>query len=106
MTISPSSPISAIILPRVLPPAPYFHDIVITANKGAIGKAYYLAERYDETIDFIDKWIHHYPPQWSFHQLLAIAYALLGREDDKMEFAEVLKIDPNISVKQNKKRLV
>ena len=103
MTISLSSPISAIILPGVLPPAPYCHEIATADNKGAIRKAYFLTVRYDETISLIIKWFHHYPPQLSFYQLLAVAYNLLGREDDKMEAVKVIKIDPEISVKLIKK---
>jgi hypothetical protein len=90
-------------LPGVLPPAPYCHEIATADNKGAIRKAYFLTERYDETIGLIIKWFHHYPPQLSFYQLLAVAYNLLGREDDKMEAVKVLKIDPEISVKLIKK---
>jgi hypothetical protein len=90
-------------LPGVLPPASYCHEIATSANKGATRKAYFLTERYDEAIGLINKWIHHYPAQWSFYRLLAIAYNLLGREDDKMEVVKVLKIDPDISVKLIKK---
>jgi adenylate cyclase len=82
---------------RSLRLSPHPPDFVI----GAIGRSYFLTERYEEIIDLINKWIHHYPPQWRFHQLLAVAYTLLGRDvEAKAEVAKVLEIDSNMSIKQ------
>jgi adenylate cyclase len=71
-----------------------------------IGGAYFLTEQYEEIIDFYNKRIHHVPPWTAFHYDLAVAYSLLGREEEaKTEVAKALKIDPNISIRQIEKTL-
>ena len=57
--------------------------------------------RYDEAIDFTDKWIHIYPGLYVLHLNLAVADSLLGRDEDaKTEVEKALKFYPNLSLKK------
>ena len=67
-----------------------------------IGEAFFMAGRFEELIEFINKWIYLRPDpfwlQWS-HIHLAAAYSLIGREKDaKMEVAKAIKVDPKTSL--------
>jgi adenylate cyclase len=67
-----------------------------------IGEAYFMAGRFEELIDFINKWIYLRPePSWLWwsHIHLAAAYSLLGRDEDaKTEVVKVIEVDPEISL--------
>jgi adenylate cyclase len=57
-------------------------------------------ERYDEAIAVLKKAIQQEPKSMYAHLMLAVAYSLAGREEEAREEAkEVLRINPNFSVK-------
>jgi tetratricopeptide (TPR) repeat protein len=67
----------------------------------SLGRAYFLAGRYEEAIAEYDKAIKLNPDYRDAHVGLAAAYAVLGREKEaRTEVSEILRIEPNFSIKK------
>ena len=68
-----------------------------------------MAGRFEELIEFMNKWIYLRPDQfwlqWS-HTHLAAAYSQVGHQEDaKIEVAKVIGVDPKISLEYIKKHV-
>jgi adenylate cyclase len=75
------------------PPAYYLRDL---------GEAYRMAERYEEAITAFKKTIQSNPDHLEAHLGLACVYSILDRNDDnREEVAEVLRINPDFSLKEH-----
>jgi adenylate cyclase len=71
-----------------------------------LGRAYNRMERYEEAITVLKKALHYQPDFSPAHVRLAGCYAALGREEEAhAEAAEVLRLNPEFSVKKFVKRL-
>jgi adenylate cyclase len=78
-------------------------------SMGLVGlsSAYIRMERYEEAITELKKAVHYQPDFLGAHVRLAACYAALGREEEThAEAAEVLRLNPKFSVKNNAKRLL
>jgi adenylate cyclase len=71
-----------------------------------LGGAYYLAGRYEEALDALQKALPLNPNFLPTHETLAIVYSELGREEEaRAEVAEVLRLSPNYSLEGLRQRL-
>lgn len=69
-----------------------------------LGRAYFLAGRYEEAISKYKTAVRLDPDYRDAHVGLAATYAVLGREEEaRTEASAVLRIDPNFSIKKYKK---
>jgi TolB-like protein/class 3 adenylate cyclase/cytochrome c-type biogenesis protein CcmH/NrfG len=66
-----------------------------------LGDAYTQMERYEEAITVLKQALHYKPDYYSARLRLAICYATVGREEEaNAEAAEVLRLNPNFSVRK------
>ncbi len=80
-----------------IPPVWYFNGL---------GHAYFLTGRYEEAIEALRGVLKHNPNFWPAHIYLAASYVEMGQKDRaRAEAAEVLKINPDFSIKYRKHRL-
>jgi len=69
-----------------------------------LGSAYRALGRYEEAIEAYKKGLHREPDNIFAHMGLAATYSLMGHEEEAgAEAAEVLRIDPNLSLKDMEK---
>jgi len=69
-----------------------------------LGSAYRALGRYEEAIEAYKKGLHREPNNIFAHMGLAATYSLMGHEEEAgAEAAEVLRIDPNLSLKDMEK---
>ena len=80
-----------------IPPVWYFHGL---------GSAYFLTGHYDQAITALQRVLNRNPNFWPAHIYLAASYSELKEEEKaRAEVAEVLKIVPDISLSNSKKKL-
>jgi adenylate cyclase len=66
----------------------------------ALGHAYLMSRQYEDAIEALKRTLKHNPDLLPPHILLAIIYSELNREDEaRAEVAEILRINPNFSLK-------
>ena len=69
-----------------------------------LGRAYFLARRYEEAIEAYKTAIKLDPDNQYAHIGLAATYADLGKEEEaRTEASEILRIEPSFSIKKYKK---
>jgi adenylate cyclase len=67
----------------------------------SLGRTYFLAEKYEEAIAKYRMAVKLNPDYRDAHIGLAATYAVLGREEEaRTEVSEILRIDPNFSIKK------
>jgi adenylate cyclase len=67
----------------------------------SLGRSYFLAERYEEAIAEYKKAVKLNPDYRDAHIGLAATYAVLGQEEEaRTEVSEILRIEPNFSIKK------
>jgi adenylate cyclase len=67
----------------------------------ALGRAYFLAEKYEEAVAEYKKAVELNPDYRDAHIGLAATYSVLGREKEaRTEVEEILRIEPNFSLKK------
>jgi len=82
---------------NLIPPVWYFHGL---------GSAYFLTNHYDQAITALQRVLNRNSNFWPAHIYLAAAYSELKEEEKaRAEVAEVLRIVPNISLANSKKKL-
>jgi tetratricopeptide (TPR) repeat protein len=80
------------------PPLWYLHGL---------GLAYRTAGKYEEAIKWYKKALHRNPDHFPAHVHLAATYAMMGRmKEAHAATAEVLRLNPNFSMKHVQKGLV
>jgi adenylate cyclase len=80
-----------------IPPVWYFHGL---------GHAYFLTGRYEEAITSLKRALNRNPNFWPAHIYLAASYIEIGQEDQaRAEAAEILRMNPNISLDAAGQRL-
>ena len=66
-----------------------------------LGRAYFLAGRYEEALEKYKMAVKLNPDYRDAHVGLAATYAVLGREEEaRTEVSEILRIEPNFSIKK------
>lgn len=71
-----------------------------------VGGAYYLAERMEEAIAPLKRYLTRYPNHLGAHLTLAAVYSESGKEmEAQAEAAEVLRINPKFSLEVHKERV-
>jgi adenylate cyclase len=69
-----------------------------------LGRAYFLAGKYEKAIGAYKTAVKVDPDLWDAHVGLAATYAVLGREDEaRTEVSEILRIEPSFSIKKYEK---
>jgi adenylate cyclase len=69
-----------------------------------LGRAYFLAEKYEKAIAAYNAAVKLDPDQRDAHIGLAATYAVLGKEKEaRSEVSEILKIEPNFTIKKYEK---
>jgi adenylate cyclase len=70
-----------------------------------VGTAYAVAGRYEEARTLLQRYLNHYPNFLPVHLALAVVYSELGQAAEaRAEAAEVLRLNPNFSLKVYKQR--
>jgi adenylate cyclase len=74
------------------------------ASFDTLGRAYFLAERYEEAIAKYKTAVKLDPDHRDAHVGLAATYAVLGREEEaRTEVSEILRVEPSFSIKKYKR---
>ncbi len=70
-----------------------------------LGHAYLMSRQYEDAIEALKRTLEHNPDLLPPHILLAIIYSELNREDEaRAEVAEIMRINPNFSLKAWRQR--
>jgi tetratricopeptide (TPR) repeat protein len=80
-------------------------SIIADAHLLAVGAVYATAERREEAIAFLQRYLSRSPNMLYAHLHLAVVYSELGRETEaRAEAAEVLRLNPQFSLEVHKER--
>jgi adenylate cyclase len=78
---------------------------VVDSLLDSVGRAYALAGRPEEALAPLQRYLSRYPNTLGAHLALAAAYSELGKETEaRAEVGEVLRINPQFSLKVHKQR--